>query len=102
MGIRNVMYVDDGWVVASTKEKANDDYAAALCYFKGAGFIVALEKSDPVGAASHRKEYLGFLIDTKAMTEEVPRRKMLRIKGLWSSDSQGPRDSKYDWQIERT
>jgi hypothetical protein len=57
---------------------------AALCYFKGAGFIVALEKSDPVGAASHRKEYLGFLIENKAMTVEVPRPKMLRIKGLWS------------------
>jgi hypothetical protein len=83
MGIRNVMYVDDKWVVASTKEKADADYAIALFYFKGAGFIVALEKSDPVGAASQRKEYLCFLIDTKAMTVEVPRKKMLRIKGLF-------------------
>jgi hypothetical protein len=67
MGIRNVMYVDDGWVLASTKVKADADYAIALFYFKRAGFIVAVEKLDPVGAASQRKEYLGFLIDTKAM-----------------------------------
>jgi hypothetical protein len=82
MGIRNVMYVDDGWVVASTKDKANADYAIALFYFKRAGFIVALEKSDPIGAASQRKEYLGFLIDTKAMIVDFRRQKMLRIKDL--------------------
>jgi hypothetical protein len=76
------MYVDDGWVVASTKEKADADYAIALFYFKHAGFIVAVEKSDPIGAASQRKEYLGFLIDTRAMIVEVPRQKMLRIKDL--------------------
>jgi hypothetical protein len=66
MGIRNVMYVNNGWVIASTKEKANADYAAALYYFKGAGFIVALKKLDPVGTASQRKEYLGFLINIKS------------------------------------
>jgi hypothetical protein len=53
-----------------------------LFYFKRAGFTVAVEKSDPIGAASQRKEYLGFLIDTKAMIVEVPRQKMLRIKDL--------------------
>jgi hypothetical protein len=82
MGIRNVMYVDDGWGVASTKDKADANYAIALFYFKRAGFIVALEKLDPIGAALQRKEYLGFLIDTKAMIVEVPWQKMLRIKDL--------------------
>jgi tRNA(Phe) wybutosine-synthesizing methylase Tyw3 len=82
MGIRNVMYVNDGWVVASTNVKADADYAIAVFYFKLAGFIVPVEKSDPVGAASQRKEYLGFLFDTKAMIVEAPRQKMLRIKDL--------------------
>jgi hypothetical protein len=50
--------------------------------FKCASFIVAVEKSDPIGAASQRKEYLGFLTDTRAMIVEVPRQKMLRIKDL--------------------
>jgi hypothetical protein len=76
------MYVDDEWVDASTKDKADADYAIALFYFKRSGFIVAVEKSDPISAASQRKEYLGFLIDTKAMIVEVPRQKMLRIKDL--------------------
>jgi hypothetical protein len=49
MGIRNVMYVNDGWVVASTKDKADADYAIALFYFKRAGFIITVEKSDPIG-----------------------------------------------------
>jgi hypothetical protein len=34
--IRNVMYVDDGWVVASTKEKSDADYAIALFFLPSA------------------------------------------------------------------
>jgi hypothetical protein len=76
------VYVDDGIVIASSKLRADADYEATLSLFKSAGFIIAEENSDPVGASAQRKEYLGFLIDTASMTVEVPELKMSRIRKL--------------------
>jgi hypothetical protein len=80
--IRNLVYVDNGIVIASSKLRADSDYETTLSLFKSAGFIVAEEKSDPLGASVQRKEYLGFLIDTLSMTVEVPELKMSRIRKL--------------------
>jgi hypothetical protein len=81
-GIRNKVYVDDRFVIASTKAKADDNYEVTIFLFKMAVFTIAEEKSNPIGVAAQKKEYLGFVIDTKVMTVEVPEQKMLRIKGL--------------------
>jgi hypothetical protein len=43
-GIRNMMYVYDGQVGASTKQRANADYARTLEVFEKAGFTVNREK----------------------------------------------------------
>jgi hypothetical protein len=82
LGIWNIMYVDDGWVIASSKSKADEDYGITLDLFKKAGFTIAEEKSNLIGDAATRKEYLGFLIDTEAMTVKVPVPKMSRIRQL--------------------
>jgi hypothetical protein len=82
LGIRNLVYVDDGIVIASSKLPANADYETTLRLFKAAGFVIAEEKSDPLGASAQRKKYLGFLIDTASMTVEVPELKMSRIRKL--------------------
>jgi hypothetical protein len=82
LGIRNLVYVDDGIVIASSKLRADADYEITLNLFKSAGFVVAEEKSDPIGASAQRKEYLGFLIDIASMTVEVPELKMSRIRKL--------------------
>jgi hypothetical protein len=68
LGVRNLMYVDNSFVVSLTKEKADKDYKRTIGTFDKAGFTVALDKSDSFGSSSQRKEYLGFLIDTEAMT----------------------------------
>jgi hypothetical protein len=81
-GVRNTMYVDDGRTVAGSKSRTDKDYEITLYLFKGAGFTVAEEKSDPIGPSSQRKVYLGFLIDTLNMTVEVPAAKLTRIIDL--------------------
>jgi hypothetical protein len=81
-GIRNMMYVDDGRVGASTKLRANADYAKTLEVFEKAGFTVNREKSDKLGDSAQRKEYLGFCIDTKEMAVYVPELKLARVLGI--------------------
>jgi hypothetical protein len=44
--IRNMKYVDDGRVGASSKPKADADYAKTIDVFEKAGFTVNKEKSD--------------------------------------------------------
>jgi hypothetical protein len=56
MGIRNLMYVDDGFVVAATKDLADSNYAFTLRTFEEAGFTIAWEKSDKLGDSAQRKE----------------------------------------------
>jgi hypothetical protein len=48
LAIRNLVYVDDSIVIASSKLRADADYEITLNLFKSAGFIVAEEKSDPI------------------------------------------------------
>jgi hypothetical protein len=43
-GIRNMMYVDKGRVGASSKQKADADYAKTIEVFEKAGFTVNKEK----------------------------------------------------------
>jgi hypothetical protein len=66
-GIRNMMYVDDSRVGASSKQRADADYAKTIDVFEKAGFTVNKEKSDKLGDSAQRKEYLGFCIDTEDM-----------------------------------
>jgi hypothetical protein len=82
IGIRNMMYVDDGWFNAATKERANRDYVTTMEVFSKAGFTVAKEKSDGLGQSAQRKDYLGFTIDTKEMCVFVPEQKLARILGI--------------------
>jgi hypothetical protein len=82
IGIRNMMYVDDGRVNAATKERADRDYATRIEVFSKAGFTVAMEKSDGLGQSTKRKDYLGFTIDTKEMYVLVPEQKLARILGI--------------------
>jgi hypothetical protein len=81
-GVRSMVYVDDGRVGAATKAKTDADYGLTIATFTSAGFIIVIEKSDKVGDSSQRKEYLGFIIDTLALTVEVPQQKLLRVKSI--------------------
>jgi hypothetical protein len=81
-GVRSMVYVDDSRVAAATKAKADADYGLTIATFTSAGFFITIEKSDKVGDSSQRKEYLGFTIDTLALTVEVPQQKLLRVKSI--------------------
>jgi hypothetical protein len=90
-GIRNLMYVDDGWIVAALKEKADRDYETTILTFEKAGFVISREKSDSLGSSSQRKEYLGFIINTATLTVEVPKPKLDRIGKLLKAFLLSPR-----------
>jgi hypothetical protein len=81
-GIRNMMNVDDGRVGASSKQKADANYAKTIDVFGKAGFTVNKEKSDKLGDSAERKEYLGFCIDTEEMAVHVPELKLARVLGI--------------------
>jgi hypothetical protein len=73
------MYEDNGRTAAASKAKVDADYAVVLDLFQKAGFTIAFEKSDSLGASAQRKEYLGLIIDMNSMTDEVLKQKMARI-----------------------
>jgi hypothetical protein len=47
---------------------------------KAAGFMIAMNKSHAIGTASCRIEYLGLIIDSKAMTISIPPAKMAEVR----------------------
>jgi hypothetical protein len=49
---------------------------------EAAGFKVAMNKSNAVGTAACRIEYLGLIIDSKAMTISVPPAKMAEVRSV--------------------
>jgi hypothetical protein len=81
-GIRNMIYVDDGRTAVSTKAKADSEYKFAISIFLKAGFTVAIEKSDKFRDSAQRKEYLGFIRDTRYMTVHVPEKKLSRALAI--------------------
>jgi hypothetical protein len=67
------------------KAKADKDYARVLDTLQAAGFQVAMDKSNTVGTASCRIEYLGLIMDSRAMTISVPPAKMAEVRSVLKS-----------------
>jgi hypothetical protein len=82
LGIRIMIYVDDGRTAAGSKQQADSDYATTIRVFTEAGFTVAEEKLDKLGDSAQRKEYLAFVIDTNKMSVHVPEQKLVRVLQL--------------------
>jgi hypothetical protein len=62
-GVRSMIYVNDGIVVAAEKARADEHYALTIGTFKKAGFTVAEEISDAPGKSAQRKEYVSRFPD---------------------------------------
>lgn len=75
-GIRNTIYIDDGWIPALIKLLAQEHLRETLDVLGRAGFVVAKEKTDFVEQVSQTKEYLGFIIDSVAMRISAPQNKI--------------------------
>ena len=67
-GIRHSIFIDDGRVVARSKEQAQEDAKQVLEVLQKAGWQIAEHKSDRPDQVSQEKEYLGFIINSRDMT----------------------------------
>lgn len=91
MGIPFSIYIDDGRLLASSKEQAEQFRGQVYECVKKAGWQIARDKSDGPGMASQCKQYLGFNIDSHKMTVSYPTTKLDKfcdeiVKSLQSNE----------------
>lgn len=79
-GIRHTIFIDDGRIVADTKEKLAQDQAVVYETLTKAGWIIEKDKSDELGSGSTTLEYLGFEIDSVQMRVSLTTDKKESIK----------------------
>jgi hypothetical protein len=79
-GVRNTIYIDDGRILADSKEQAKSDAMLAYSTITKAGWAIEKAKSDDPEDGNTSKSYLGFIIDSKAMTVTLPSLKLEKIK----------------------
>ena len=78
-GIRHTIFIDDGRVVASSKAAVQKDFAYIISMLTQAGWQLSMSKTDQPEDASLRKEYLGFIIDTKQMRVFTTKEKKVAV-----------------------
>ncbi len=78
-GIRHVIYIDDGRVLSSTRERCRKDYRVVMEALRSAGFKISRKKTDSVEDIAQVKEYLGFVFNSVQMTVHVPEKKLERL-----------------------
>ena len=77
-GIRVIAYLDDLLIIGKTKEEAEAAFSQVKSLLESLGFVINLEKS--VAKAVQRIEFLGFIIDSRKMTLELPTAKVAVIR----------------------
>lgn len=81
-GMPSTIYIDDGRILAGSKEEAETKRIRAYEIVESAGWQISKEKSDSKKSASQSKKYLGFIIDSKRMFVYAPEEKMIVIKEM--------------------
>ena len=76
-GIRLIIYLDDILIMAESQDLAFHHAASTLNLLEGLGFIVNYQKSQLLPC--QEMEFLGFLIDSNAMTLQLPGEKLRKI-----------------------
>ena len=80
-GHQIIMYIDDILIVGATRDECRRSVSAVLTMLEELGAVVNKAKCSLTPSQS--LEYLGFLIDSKAMTLTAPERKISNlVKGL--------------------
>lgn len=81
-GVEFMIYIDDGWVLGSTKEIAAQKYTLTIDNFVQAGFVIAEEKSHKSCEATRQARYLGLIIDSEheEMRVWAPEEKLRALK----------------------
>ena len=84
-GIRLVIYLDDMAIISSSRELSSQEAAIVVRTLESLGFIINKEKS--VLIPSQRIVFLGYVIDSVAMTVSLPEEKLNKLKeqtlSLW-------------------
>ncbi len=78
-GVRHVIYIDDGRVLASSEVKAYEDYALVLSVLERAGFTISVKKTDRPEDIAQSKQFLGFVFNTVTMSVSLPDEKVTAI-----------------------
>jgi hypothetical protein len=79
-GIRSTIYIDDGRILAKTREEAEEYLLKSYEVLEAAGWILERKKSDRREDVSTTKKYLGFIIDTIAMKVSATDDKIEKIE----------------------
>ena len=83
MGIRSVLYLDDGILGDRVKEQLESSISIVRSDLENAGLTINEEKSHLIPAMTCK--WLGFLIDTQMFKLTVPEDKILNLKQLLTS-----------------
>ena len=74
LGIRLIIYLDDLLIMTQSKEMLNYHFSTTFHLLDNLGFMINYLKSVLIPATT--MEFLGFLIDSQAMTLALPRDKV--------------------------
>jgi len=80
LGIRLVIYLDDLLFMNSTKKGVLADLKVAVDLIESLGFLINWEKSDVI--PKRVMEYLGLMVDTKALSFSLPSGKVESVTTL--------------------
>ena len=90
-GIRLVIYLDDMAIISSSRELSSQEAAIVVQILESLGFIINREKS--VLIPSQKIVFLGYVIDSVAMTVSLPGEKLNKLKEQTLSLSRKPQCS---------
>ncbi len=79
-GIKFTMYIDDGRITASTKQKAQDQLETVKGTMRQAGFVLSKSKTDAAHQVTQTKTYLGLVVDSKTMKVMVSDEKIAKVQ----------------------
>ena len=78
LGCRIISYIDDNLILAASKQEAKLWGELAVAHLGGLGFLVNYEKSNL--EPSQESLFLGFSVNTRTMTINVPADKLAGIR----------------------
>ena len=82
-GIRHTIFIDDGRLLAKTKEQSREEFAIVKQTLRNAGWQLETRKMDKDNKGNTQKEYLGFEIDSQIMQVKMTKyRAELLVKSL--------------------
>ncbi len=80
LGIRSSVYIDDGRLLAATKDEAERNRVFVYNLLQQLGWTIEASKSDQQGQSAMIKEYLGFVINTSSMSVAASQHKLLKVQ----------------------